>query len=64
MTKEEMFDWLVNNNVQIMREPPMKWTKPSGETFTCNFTMSANNTQYPAFASLEEAILFANNFEK
>lgn len=59
MTKEEMFDWLVDNNAQIMRGPSMKWTREDGSTFYCNFTLAAHNIQYPAFPTMVEAIEFA-----
>lgn len=56
LTKEQMFDWIVENNASIDRCPAMVWTRTDGTTFKCNFTLSAGNTQYAAAPTLEEAI--------
>lgn len=61
MTKEQMMQWIIDNNAQILRGPAMKWTNAQGEEFYCNFTLAAKNTQYPAFPTLEEAIIYAAN---
>lgn len=63
MTKEEMFDWIVENNAQILRSPKMLWTREDGSTFYSNFTLSSGNTQWSAAETLEEAIEFAKNFQ-
>jgi hypothetical protein len=62
MTKEEMFDWLDKNNAEIMRHPLQRWFRPDGTDFYTNFCLRSNNTQWPAFPTLQEAIEFAANF--
>ena len=59
MTKSEMFDLIVDNNAEIMRTLPMKWTRQDGSTYTTNFVLRSNNTQWPAAETLGEAIKYA-----
>lgn len=56
LSKEQMFDWIVENNATIDRCPSSVWTRLDGTTFNCNFTLSAGNTRYSAAPTLEEAI--------
>ena len=56
LSKEQMFQWIVENNATITRGPYIVWTRLDGTTFKCNFTLSAGGTQYGAAETLEEAI--------
>ena len=64
MTKEEMFNWIVDNNAQISRCPTSLWTREDGSKFYCNFGLSSRDTQWPAAPTLAEAIQFANRYQQ
>lgn len=56
MTKEQMFDWLVDNRASIQYHPLTRWEREDGSVFYSNFIMSANGTQFGPAESLEQAI--------
>ena len=51
-----MFDWIVDNNAEIVRMPPVKFTRLDGSTYTASFVLRSNNTQWPCAETLQQAI--------
>lgn len=64
MTKDQMFNFIVDHKVQILRHPPMKWVREDGTEYFSTTCVSYGNKQLPGFATLEETMEFANTLEK
>ena len=56
-TKEEMFDWLIENKITIEYHRPIRWVKEDGSEFYCNFTMNTTTSRFSPAPTVEEAII-------
>lgn len=56
-TKEEMFDWLIENKISIEYHYPTTWIREDGSKFSCNFTMNSPTSRFAAAPTVEEAII-------
>lgn len=56
-TKEEMFDWLIENKITIEYHYPVKWIREDGSEFYCDFTMNTATSRFSSASTVEEAII-------